>query len=172
METALESARRAVLGDDGPKFAAHVVFYGPADTQYRDTATDHAPMLFFHGEADDYVTIGPTREFADWIQGMGNPVTFIGYPHTYHDFDVEGGVNGFARTVETGRKCDAVLDFSTGRVVRLNHQPASGVTAQAFGAYFKSCIERGADLAPNPTARADAVEKLHAFVKTVFGRPN
>jgi len=172
METALESARRAVLGADGPRFAAHVVFYGPADTQYRDTATDHAPMLFFHGEADDYVPVGPTREFADWIQTMGNPVTFISYPGAYHDFDVEGGVNGFARTVETGRNCDVVIDLSTGHVVRMNHQPASDVTVQQFGAYFKGCIARGADLAPNAAARADAVEKLHAFLRSVFGLTN
>jgi hypothetical protein len=68
--------RKSVVTDD-LKFALHVVFYGPATVQYRDRATDQSPMMFLHGEADNYVVIGPTREFADWAQSQGNPVSFI-----------------------------------------------------------------------------------------------
>ena len=84
-----------MLAPGDPKFAAHIVFYGSASTQFRDKATDGAPMLFLHGEADDYVSVGATREFADWLKGMGNPVTFITYPGAYHEFDVEGITAGW-----------------------------------------------------------------------------
>jgi dienelactone hydrolase len=168
MLTALETARRAVIDRDGPKFAAHIVFYGSASTQFRDTATDGAPMLFFHGAADNYVSVAPTKEFADWAQSMGDPVTFITYPDTYHEFDVAGGFSGYAASVQSGRNCDAVVDLSTGQVVRMDHRPAAGVTVAAYGAYFKSCIQSGADLHYNAQARADAVQQVHAFLQRVF----
>lgn len=172
METALESARLAVLAPTDPKFAAHIVFYGSAETQYRDTATDKAPMLFFHGETDDYVPIGPTKEFADWIQTMGDPVQFVTYPNTYHDFDVEGGHNGFARTVQTAHNCDAVIDLSSGHVARADHKPVASMTPQAFMSYYHQCTTTGATLAYNAQARADAVEKVHAFISQVFHLAN
>ena len=168
MVTALETARLAVLDPDGPKFAAHIVFYGSSATQYRDKATDGAPMLFFHGQTDDYAAMAPTKEFADWAQSMGDAVTFISYPDTYHRFDVEGTHDGVVSTVQSGRNCDAVIDLSSFSVVRMGHQPASGVTPQALGAYFKSCTQLGAHLAYNAQARADAVEKVHAFLRQVF----
>ena len=168
MVTALETARLAVLDSDGPKFAAHIVFYGSGATQYRDKATDGAPMLFFHGAADDYAAMAPTKEFADWAQSMGDAITFISYPDTYHRFDVEGTHGVCVATVQSGRNCDAVIDLSTFSVVRMGHQPASGVTPQALAAYFKSCTQLGADLDYNAQARADAVQKVHAFLQQVF----
>jgi hypothetical protein len=83
-------------------------------------------------------------------------------------FDVEGAFDGFARTVQSGRNCDAVIDLTTGQVVRMDHRPASGVTVQAYTAYFKSCVQLGADQHYNGPDRADAVQKVHAFLQQVF----
>ncbi|HXY05035.1 MAG TPA: dienelactone hydrolase family protein [Burkholderiaceae bacterium] len=168
MEAALESARLGVLAPTDAKFAAHVVFYGMASPEYRDTATDHAPMLFLHGEADNLVPVGPTREFADWIRTQGNPVTFQAYPGVFHDFDVEGGTDGSVSLVESGRDCDIVVDFSSGQVVRMDHKPVSGVSGIAVLRYMHSCMQRGAELHPNAAARADAVDKVRAFLLGVF----
>ena len=168
MESALESARLAVLAPADPKFAAHVVFYGMASPQYRDTATNHAPMLFLHGDADNLVPVGPTREFADWIQTQGNPVTFQTYPGVYHDFDVEGGINGSVGMVETARNCDVVVDFASGQVTRMDHRPVTGVSGLALLRYMRGCMQRGAELHPNSAARADAVEKVHRFLMQAF----
>ena len=168
MESALESARLGVLAATDPKFAAHVVFYGMASPQYHDTATEHAPMLFFHGDADDLVPVGPAREFAEWIQTQGNAVTFQTYAGVYYDFDVEGGTDGSVALVETGRNCDVLIDFSTGQVVRMNHKPVTGVSGLALIHYMRGCMQHGAQLHPNRAARADAVEKLHAFLVQSF----
>jgi dienelactone hydrolase len=168
MESALESARLAVLAPADPKFAAHIVFYGMASPQYRDTATDHAPMLFFHGDADNLVPIGPTREFADWIQTQSNQVAFHAYPGVYHDFDVEGGINGSVGSVETARNCDVVVDFASGEVTRMDHKAAAGVSGMTLMHYMRSCMQRGAELHPNAAARADAVETVHQFLVQTF----
>jgi len=168
MLTALESARLAVLAPADPKFAAHVVFYGMASPQYRDTATDHAPMLFLHGDSDNLVPAGPTREFADWIQTQGNPVTFQTYSGVYHDFDVEGGIDGSVRLVETARNCDVVVDCSSGQVIRMDNKPVTGVSGLALIRYMRGCMQRGAELHPNGAARADAVERVHRFLVQTF----
>jgi dienelactone hydrolase len=164
INTALETVRRIIIADD-LKFAAHVVFYGTAMLQNRDRATDQSPLLFFHGEADNYTPIGPTREFANWAKSKGSPVTFISYPNTYHDFDVQGGFSGVSKSTENFNKCDMVVDVSIGQVVRLNHLDDPKANPEKVRAYLASCAGRGATYAFNPTARANAVEKVHDFLK-------
>lgn len=170
MESALESARLGVLAPTDPRFAAHIVFYGQASPQYRDKATDHAPMLFFHGEADNLVPIGPTREFAEWIRSQGNAVTFQAWAGVYHDFDVEGGIDGFVK-VETARNCDVVVDLATGEVIRMDHKPVAGVSGFTLIRYMRGCMERGAELHPNRAVRADSVERVHRFLTETFHLP-
>jgi dienelactone hydrolase len=170
MNTTLEAARKAGgVGDD--KFAVHIVFYGSAMTQYRDAATDKSPFLFFHGEADNYVPIGPTREYADWLKTMGNPVTFVSYPGAYHDFDIAGGFQGFTPTVEVSAKCDNVINLTDQRILRMDHKPNPMLKPGEFEAYQKSCATKGANLGYDPKARADAVDKVHAFLKETLKAP-
>lgn len=166
-DTTLETARKIVIDDD-LKFALHIVLYGPADLQYRDSATDHAPMLFLHGEADNYVPVPATQEYAGWLKSMGNPVTFITYPKAYHDFDVAGQFSGFGKELQVGARCDMVVDLSTGHVVRMDHKDVTQADMEQIRAYFKSCVTHGATLEYNAKARADAVEKVHDFLKANF----
>jgi dienelactone hydrolase len=166
-KTALETIRKSIVTDD-LKFAAHIVFYGDAEFQYRDRATDQSPMLFLHGEADNYVQIGPMREFADWAQSKGSPVTFISYPKTFHDFDVQGGVSGVVKEAQVFTKCDMVVDLATGRILRLNHVDNPTTTPEAIAAYPKSCMTLGPTLGYNAAARSDAAEKIHDFLKKNF----
>ncbi len=166
LNTALEAVRKSIITDD-LKFALHVVFYGSATTQYRGR-TDQSPMIFLHGEADNYVMIGPTHEFADWVKGQGNPVTFISYPKAYHDFDVQGEFQGFLKNLEISAKCDLVIDLSNGHALRMNHVDNPTAPPDGIRAYLKSCVGRGATLGYNGAARADAAQKIHAFLKQNF----
>jgi dienelactone hydrolase len=164
--TALEVVRKSVITDD-LKFAAHIVFYGDSEFQYRGNLTDQSPMLFFHGESDNYVGIGPTREFADWAKSKGNDVTFVAYPKTFHDFDVPGN-SGVVKEAQVFTKCDEVVDLSTGKVVRLNHVDNPTTTPEQLAAYAKTCMSHGATIQYNAAERADAVEKVHEFLKKNF----
>jgi dienelactone hydrolase len=163
-KTALEPVRRAVVVDD-VKFAAHVVFYGDGEFSYRSTSTDQSPMLFLHGESDNYVAIGPMREFADWAKSKGNDVTFVSYPKTFHDFDVEKSPNGVVKEAQVFIKCDMVIDLASAKVVRLNHVDNPTVTPEQAAAYPKSCMSLGATVSYNAAARKDAVEKVHDFLQ-------
>jgi dienelactone hydrolase len=165
--TALETARKAAIDDD-LKFAVHIIFYASTASQYRDNATDRAPMLFLHGEADNYDLAATTRDYSEWLKSMGNPVTFIAYPKTHHDFDVPGQFSGFAKDLQVFSHCDLVVDIPSGHVVRMGHEEVTQTSLEEMHAYFKSCITHGATIEYNAKARADAVEKVHDFLKANF----
>jgi dienelactone hydrolase len=163
--TAFEAVRKSVITDN-LKFAAHIVFYGGAEFQYRGS-TDQSPMLFFHGESDDYVAIGPARELADWAKSKGNDVTFVAYPKTFHDFDVQG-THGVVKDAEVFTKCDEVVELPGGKVLRLDHVDNPKTTPAQIAAYPTTCMTHGATIEYNAAARADAVEKVHEFLKKNF----
>lgn len=167
LDTALETARKAVIADD-TRFALHVALYAAETTQFRDNKTDTSPILLFHGEADNYVPIAAAREYGDWLKSMGSAVTFFSYPDTFHEFDVAGQMSGLLKALEVGAKCDMVVDLPSQSVTRLGHKDVSKPSADQVRAYFKGCVTRGATLQYNGTARADAVDKVHAFLRTAF----
>jgi dienelactone hydrolase len=164
LDTALETARQALIKDD-TKFAVHVALYASETSQYRDSATDRAPMLVIHGAADNYVPAAPTEEYADWLKGMGSAVTFVAYPKTFHDFDVAGEMNGFLKALEVGAKCDMVVDVPTQKIVRLDHKAVDNPPLDQVKAYFKGCITHGATIEYNGQARSEAVDQVRAFLK-------
>jgi dienelactone hydrolase len=161
INTAFERIRKGVISDD-LKFAAHVVIYGSASVQYRGD-TDKSPFLFIHGEADDYVPIGPVREFAAWAESAGHAVSVVPYPGAFHLFDVEGTPQGLEKNLETISKCDVVIDLTKGRVTRVDRKEAT--SQGGINAYLESCRTKGANLAYNAKARADSVAKVEHFLK-------
>jgi hypothetical protein len=62
-------------------------------------------------------------------------------------------------------KCDMVVDVSVGRVIRLNHVNDPKASPDQVRSYLGSCPGHGANYAFNPTARANAVEKVHNLLK-------
>jgi dienelactone hydrolase len=167
-DTALDTARKAMIDGD-LKFAAHIVLYGSAEAQYRDSATDRSPLLVLHGASDDHVSIDAAREYANWLGSMGGRLTFISYPHAYHEFDVANGPSGFRKDLQVGLHCDLVVDLTTGQVTRMGHKPVTAqVTLPRIVAYYKTCVTRGATLQYDAAARADAVDKVHQFLKDDF----
>jgi dienelactone hydrolase len=163
----LESLRKSMIKDE-LKFALHVAFYGPANSQYRDRATDLSPVMFLHGEADDYVPIGPVREFSGWLRDKGNPVTFVSYPKAAHDFDVERSPLHYDKNLEAGQSCDLVVELPSTRVLRMNHHDNPRTNLDEVRAYLRSCATHGVHLGVNVAARADAVEKVRAFLRQNF----
>jgi dienelactone hydrolase len=161
--TALESLRKGLIDDD-LHFAVHIPFYAYCGTAYQDQATDKMPMLFLHGEADNYTPIPPCRDYADWFRSMGNAVIFVGYPHAYHDFDRPSGSVTFDRRAEVYADCDVRYDIPAGRYLRVNHDDHPTQDRAEIAAYLKSCMTHGANVGPDPAARDDAIGRVHAFL--------
>jgi dienelactone hydrolase len=150
------------------RFAAHVpVYAGGCVGIFRVTPKtgvfSPAPMLWVHGEADDYTPIGPCREYSEKIGQTGTPVSFVPLPGAQHKFDMDDTrkvtIRGAQRTLEdcpleTDVEAMAVIDRKTGQ--RLN--------AEAIAATQKACVATGASVQGDKAARDQAAEAITAFL--------
>ncbi|MFO1147665.1 MAG: dienelactone hydrolase family protein [Alsobacter sp.] len=72
----------------GPDFARAVAFYPgcrvPAD---KGRFQSRMPLMILIGEADDWTPARYCQALATQTKGSPFPVTFVGYPGAYHDFD-------------------------------------------------------------------------------------
>lgn len=80
----------------GLRFAAHVAMYsgGCASTLAvtpKPGAFSPEPMLFVHGDADDYAYMSDCRSYAQRINAAGTPTEFVVLPGVRHKFDVDSG---------------------------------------------------------------------------------
>src|SRR5262249_44049062 len=69
-------------------FAAYIPFYPPCGTRYlEDESTADAPIRIFHGMADNYVPIDPTRKYVARLRAAGRDVELTELPNANHVFD-------------------------------------------------------------------------------------
>lgn len=70
------------------RFAAHIGMYTPCNTRFEgDTKVTGAPIRMYHGVADDYVSVGPCRDFAVELKAAGADVALTEYAGAQHSFD-------------------------------------------------------------------------------------
>lgn len=85
-----------LAGSQGPRFAAHVAFYGPCIARFRNVRTTGAPVLFLAGGRDAIVDQDRCKEIQEDLRRGGSHVENILYPDGLHLWD--GGFGG-QRTV-------------------------------------------------------------------------
>jgi dienelactone hydrolase len=166
VDTAFETLRQG-FGGGNLHFAAHVALYSGCNVAFADHATDKAPMLFLHGEGDDFTPMAPCKEYATWLQSMGNAVTFVSYPGALHAFDSTMQVFNLPMAPTFGT-CDARYDLGTARFVRVDHVDNPQMTADGMRKYFAGCGAKGASLGGDDKARADAFVQVHRFLTTTI----
>jgi dienelactone hydrolase len=145
------------------QFAAHVSVYGGCGTTYReDEALDQRPVLLLHGTADDWVPIGPCREYAARLSKAGMNVRLIEYPDAYHVFDGPA----LREPVKlpqalTGRNC-RFIEVEGGSLV-------NAATKQPFS-LSDPCFEKGTTIHYNEAAANKAHEDVKGFLKESFAQ--
>jgi dienelactone hydrolase len=142
----------------GAGFAAHIGFYTPCNTaMIDDEKVSQKPIRLYHGVADDWVPIGPCRDYVARLKKAGANIDVVEYPGAYHLFDnqaIAGTVRN-AQAPTSYRKCrfeerpqGVIINSDTGQPASLNDL----------------CIERGTTMAYNAeatdAARKDVVEFL------------
>lgn len=83
---AYEQVSQAFL-PDGPRFAAHVGFYGPCIVRLEQPTTTGAPVLLLWGSGDAIVRAERCAEVMDDLESGGSEVTRIVYPNALHQWD-------------------------------------------------------------------------------------
>ncbi len=148
------------FGTPGVQFAAHIGFYAPCETGYvDDTKLTGAPVRLFHGTADDYVPVGPCKEYVQRLKAAGVDVALFEYEGAHHSFDMRLPMAIPLPQAITIRKC------------RLREGPAGTILNEATGnalAISDACIERGATVAHSAQALEASRNEVAAFLKTLF----
>ena len=157
------TAQKRFLAMHGPKsglqFAGHIAFY-PTCNRFFNGWLDvvDKPIRVFHGAADDYILSDGCRSYVDQLKKAGKDATFTEYPDAHHVFDAPAlkiPVK-LPQAQKTGR-CPPLEESSDGRII--NSQ-----TKQPFTYASDPCVERGATVAYNAQAHAEALKAVKAFV--------
>lgn len=154
------------------RFAAHVpVYAGGCVGIFRVTPKagvfSPAPMLWVHGDADDYTPIGPCREYSEKIGQTGTPVTFVTIPGAQHKFDADDTrkilLRGAQRTVD-----DCPLETDVDAMAVMDRKTGQRLTGEALAATQKACAATGANVQGDKAARDKAAEAIVGFLTKVL----
>jgi dienelactone hydrolase len=143
------------------RFAAHIGFYTPCNVIYHDeTKTSGKLIRLFHGEDDDYVPIGPARDYVERMLAAGADISmqsFKGSGHTFDDFTLDAP--RYFPEGETSRGC-RLLEGPRGMIL-------NATTGQPF-TRLDSCMTKGATVAYSENADRQARTAVHDFLNQLF----
>ena len=88
-QSALYSSMRRFQQLWTPKaqFAAHIPLYASCTPTFIDDTDVTAPIRQHHGQADDYVTVGPCRPYFERLRAAGRDAVLTEYPDAHHSYD-------------------------------------------------------------------------------------
>ncbi len=175
--TVLRSAVERIVASqklpDGLRFAAHIPTYaggcaGITRLIVKPGVFSKSPMLFLHGDADDYTPIGPCKDYADRIAKAGTPVEFVVLEGAHHKFDSDDLRRHSLRAV-TRTSADCPLETDIDTLAAYDRTTGARVQGQAYAAALKACAAVGATVEGNSSARDKAKDAAIAFLKKNFG---
>ena len=142
------------------KFASHIGLYTPCNMRFMgDTTLTGAPMRFFHGTSDDYVSVVPCRSFVEEIKQKGVDVALTEYADTQHGYDNPLIPELVAvPTAQSTRNCRFV-EQSTGDIVNAD-------TKISFS-YADPCLAIGAHGGHNPDSTKKTLDAVIAFLQSL-----
>ncbi len=173
--TTRTAAERIAAGSAPPglRFAAHVPVYsggcaGICRLVVKPGVFGAKPMLWVHGDADDYAGMKPCQDYAQRIGEAGTPVEFVAIAGARHKFDLDGtrriNVPAAQRTRD---ECPLQTDVQTLKV----HDARTGAAlnaAQLQAVTQELCSAKGASVEGNHEARDTAAVAVTVFLKRVL----
>lgn len=148
----------------GIEFAAHIGFYTPCHTVYRgDEQTTGKPIRLFHGQADDYIAIGPCRDYVARLKRAGGNAVLTEYPEAMHEFDSALFQHSHKLAeADTQRSC-RWKEVDDGVVVNAR-------TGRPYG-LDDPCVVLGPQMGYNEAATVAAERDVKDFLTTAFRLP-
>ncbi len=126
-----------------------------------------APILFIHGDADDYTPIGPCQDYADRIGKAGTPVEFVVIEGAHHKFDADDQKRHYLRgATRTRAECPLEIDIDT--LYAYDRTSGARLQGEAYTAALKNCGAVGATVEGSNRARDQAAQAAVGFLKKTF----
>lgn len=174
--TAVRSAVVPIIKGSAPtglRFAAHVALYsggcsGILAVTPKPGAFSPEPMLFVHGDADDYAYIGDCRSYAQRIASAGTPTEFVALPGVRHKFDVDSSRRiNLPSNSKTKEGCPLEYDILDMKVRdRRSGEALSQDKVRELGRDL--CTDKGATMEGDRKARDVAGKAVIDFLKKVM----
>jgi dienelactone hydrolase len=171
--TALRSAAEPVIRGSAPaglRFAAHIAVYSGGCAGSLAIAPNPGtfgpePILFVHGDADDYSYASGCRSYAQRINAAGTPTELVLLVGARHKFDADSNRRvQLPANSKTKEGCPLELDVSDMKL----HDSRTGEALSASQAQElerELCADKGASVEGNATARDTAGKAVLAFLK-------
>ena len=157
----------------GLRFAAHIAVYS-ASCASRRTVTPKPgvfstePMLFLHGDADDFAYLSPCRSYAQRISAAGTPTEFVVLPGARHKFDLDNQKRVYLRFVTKGKE-ECPLEFDIDDLTVHDRRGGGALSQDQVQAITRDlCFDKGATVEGDDTARETAGKAVIVFLKKVF----
>ena len=154
---------QSAYAPEGASFAAYVGFYTPCNTALIDDEKVSAkPIRLYHGVADDWVPIGPCRDYVARLKKAGANINLVEYSGATHAFDIQT-IPGTLQLPQalTARKCrfeekqqGAIINSDTGQAATPGDP----------------CLERGVAISYNAEATAAAQKDVVEFLSKAFNK--
>lgn len=143
------------------RFAAHIGLYASCNTTFRDSLkVTGAPIRLFHGNADDWVAIGPCREYVEGLRGAGVDAALMELPGAQHGYDFF-----FA-----GAEPKAYPDGTTTRNCQLEERDNGLIfnskTGRRYDVKGDACVEKGPHVRYSEAATAATSKAIEEFLET------
>jgi dienelactone hydrolase len=154
---------QSTYAPEDASFAAYIGFYTPCNTALiDDEKVSVKPIRLYHGIADDWVPIGPCRDYVARLKKAGANIDLVEYPGATHGFDYQS-ISGTMQLPQavTARKCrfeekqqGVIINSDTGLPATPNDP----------------CIERGVTIAYNAEATDAAHKDVVEFLNHLFNK--
>jgi len=172
LRTAVERIIAAQKLPDGLRYAAHIPTYaggcaGVFRLVVKPAVFSKSPMLFIHGDADDYTPIGPCQDYADKIGKAGTPVGFVVIEGAHHKFDSDDLKRYHVRAA-TRTKGDCPVEIDIDTLYAYDRTTGARLSGDAYLAALKGCGAVGATVEGNTRARDKAAQAAVGFLKKTF----
>jgi dienelactone hydrolase len=141
--------------------AAYIALYPPCITTFvDDTEVSDRPIRMFHGVSDDYVEIGPCRDYLARLQKTAKDVKMVEFPDTWHAFDYLN-LPPVPTVVQSAQTTHCSLkEEPLGTIV--NTQTRMPFT------YQDQCVGRSPHVAYSATSTRATEDAVKALLRTAF----
>jgi dienelactone hydrolase len=151
---------RTMHGIHNAQFAAHISVYGLCWAEFREDENHIKPALLLHGIADDFVPIGPCREYTARLVKAGKNVRLIEYPDAHHVFD--------APVFSQMSKLPDLANPAWCRLAEADNGTIVNKETKQPLTLNDSCWRKGVSRAYHEGAAKKAYADVTAFLKDVF----
>lgn len=161
-----EPVSRGMLGDPGPRFAAHASFYSGCTLDFEEYRTSGAPVLLTYGTEDESINPAACAALKARLESIGVHTELHAYAGAGHAWDLPQPMT-YEPDAYVTRDC--VVDWRRDGTVIEKTSGYDFNSPFVFLTALRKCSSRGYTLGRNDDANRQSVRDLVSFLDHAWG---